>query len=186
MLSSIENGLGFEKPKRNYGKRLKRFIFGLSEKLIRVFLQLAVILAVFLVIVTSVTMYRMHHVAKSIESSWDDRVICTSPKHEGYERYDVVVMNGTSMFWPHILERSGKMTEVYERSKLCDQETSAVLSQRYENVYVGYREAPYDIFTRRSIFMGNSSVCIQHMVDYFENKMPCGPRRNRTAIRDEL
>ena len=182
----MEDGLGNQKRNPKYIKRLRAFLWGLTKRVATFAFSLLVIVLVALCIIETMRRARMMYVSKNLLLELSNYT-CTTPKHQSYEWHDIVYVNGAPLYWPRVIEKSGTMNQVWERSRLCDLQTEPVLSDRYDNVYLSYYEHPFTIFRSRMLFIEKYSICIQHMLDFLQGEVSCG--RSQTQSRkskDEL
>jgi peptide deformylase len=116
----------------------------------------------------------------------DRNFTCLTPSHLNFEWQNVIYTNKTSLFWPKILKLGGDAKKYRERSTLCDRNSEPVWADRYENVYISYYNNPFTIFESRMFFVGQESICVQHMIDYLQGTVKCGELRKSKNAKSEL
>lgn len=185
-MKSMEDGLGYQKRNPNYIKRLKKFVFNGIKSILYYILCLAIVVLVALCLIELLRRARMIYITDKIIKQGITNRTCTTPRHLQYEWYNVVYVNNTSLFWPKVLQGTGEVNEIWERSRLCDQNTEPILSQRHENVYISYYKTPFDIFPSKMLFIEEQSICVQHMIDYLKGLLVCGKPKIFQSKKDEL
>ena len=177
MMRSVEDGLGTQgyKQKRKYASRVFWWVIRVIRSTLR---------PLGLCCVTALSLYATVVIARSVRCGWvvgdirrsmestDD--LCTTPKHQGFEFHDAIVMKNHSLFSPSIISLSGDVRDVYERSRLCGVQSKPMKKERHTVVYVSYRASAFDPFESRIMFFDEQAICVQHMIEHMKRSLECG------------